>query len=337
MQKSPEKQIDYLIKITDKIGIFEHTKRDQPDFAEGYCVDDNARALQVYAKFGKEFPQLNESSKIWFSFVKSAIRNNKLGNDLEKGRWMESTEPKGEHYGRALWALGELIKSGLDKSEDAKLIFDEIYSTFETKKSPFPRVMAQIILALQNYHIEDMEVWADQLNSYYLQNKSNDWKWFDDVISYDVGRVPLALMTASDILTDKKYLVNALEMLNFLTGLIFDDKLDCFVFPGNNGWFTKSGERNIYSQQPIEAGSITEAFSKAYKITSDKKYLELARLAFDWYGGKNIVGKSLINNETGGIYDGFDSTAVNLNQGAESVLAYLLAFDAVRKLNEPTK
>ncbi|PIV10814.1 glycosyltransferase, partial [Candidatus Roizmanbacteria bacterium CG03_land_8_20_14_0_80_35_26] len=40
-------KLDHLYRMTDIVGIAEHCLIATPDLREGYCVDDNARALQV--------------------------------------------------------------------------------------------------------------------------------------------------------------------------------------------------------------------------------------------------------------------------------------------------
>ena len=324
MKQNIKKEIDYLIKLTDKIGIIEHCQIDKPDYNEGYCTDDNTRALQVCLRLKNQYPVLEDVLPIYFNFLKLAIKNEGLYNDLNPDfSWQNKFEIKGEHYGRSLAALAEM---------GDKYLFDQIYKSFDEKKSTYVRVSAQIILGLQYYRQNEIKFWADSLIEQYLNEKTDSWRWFEPFISYDIGRIPLALLTAYQITKNNKYLDVALESLDFLTELIFNKKLDCFSFPGNKGWFTKSGLRNIFDQQPIEAGSVTEAYSLAYQITKNKDYRDLALKSFAWYSGKNILKANMIDAKTGGIYDGFSEEKINYNQGAESVLSYLLAFTAIKKI-----
>ena len=41
----PDIKLDHLVRMTDSIGIFQHATFNVPNFSEGYCTDDNARAL----------------------------------------------------------------------------------------------------------------------------------------------------------------------------------------------------------------------------------------------------------------------------------------------------
>ena len=324
MKPNPQKQIDYLLKITDNVGIIEHCHLDKPNLAEGYCVDDNARALQLCLRLKKNYPILKKTFPLYFNFLKSAFQNNQLFNDLNSDlTWQKNFEINGEHYGRTLAALGEIIKFEADFSSEAKKLFDQIYSAFISGFSPHLRVSAQIICGLKYYHSTDIKLWADSLISQYLKETTNSRHWFESSFAYDNARLPFALLTAYQIIPNSQYLQVALESLDFLTKSTFNQEKKYFIFTGNNG---------IFGQQPIEAGSAVEAYSLAFQVTQNKKYHYLALKAFAWYHGQNILRKSLINPKTGGIYDGLEKNGPNLNQGAESLLSYLLAFNALKNL-----
>jgi len=321
MSHGIKKQIDYLIKLTDKIGIIEHSVFNKPNYLDGYCVDDNARALQVCLRFKEKYPVLEKFIPIYFNFLKSAVREDCLYADMNpNGTWQEKFEINGEHYGRALAAFGEI---------SAGEPFDQIYSLFTKQPCYHIRVFSHVILGLKYRQPEKIQFWADLIVEQYLKEKNDFWKWFESVLSYDLGRIPLSLLTAYQITKNLKYLEVALESLDFLIKMTFDEKNNYFVFPGNKGWFTKSGIRIIFDQQPIEAGSATEIYFLAFRITGNKKYQDLALKAFGWYSGNNIVKANMIDPQTGGIYDGFSEKEINKNQGAESVLSYLLAYSSL--------
>ena len=61
-------------------------------------------------------------------------------------------------------------------------------------------------------------------------------------------------------------------------------------------------------------------------------WLQEARLAFEWFLGGNDLGLDLYDAKTGGCCDGLQEDRVNLNQGAESTLAFLLALGEMKLL-----
>jgi len=270
---------------------------------------------------------------IYFDFLKKAWKNDKFYNDLNEDlTWKENFLINGEHCGRSLLALGEAIENNY-RSEESKDLFNKIYFLIESNKTEYLRVIAQTILGLQFYKKEKIEFWTDKLMKRYDETKDSKWRWFEEVISYDNGRLPMALLVAYKTTKNKEYLTAGLESLDFLTEHIFDVKNNHFSFPGNQGWFTKDGIRAKFDQQPIEAGGMTEVYCLAYEITKNKRYLELAKKVFHWYLGENILGLKMINEETGGMFDGLNRNGkVNPNQGAESVLSYLMAAKELNQL-----
>jgi len=219
MKLKKDKQINYLLKLSDEVGLIEHATRDEPNYKEGWCVDDNARAIQVCLAF-PENKQLNQKLSTYVSFIKSAWREGKLFNDFNEDlTWKDDATTDGEHIGRALAAFGELINKRKD-FENIKGLADKIYKSIKNKKIRWPRVTAQLVLGGKYLYPEDIKKWADKLVKIYRQVNDNNWKWFESKISYDNGRIPMALLTAFEITGDKKYLKIATESLDFLTDLL---------------------------------------------------------------------------------------------------------------------
>lgn len=160
-----KKQIDCLIKLTDKVGIIEHSIFDKPNYLDGYCVDDNARALQVCLRFKEKYPILENVLSVYLNFLKSALKEDHLYADMNSdGDWQEKFEINGEHYGRTLTALGEV---GADK------LFDQIYSFLTKEPCRHVRVFAHIILGLQYRYPERIRFWADLMIEQYLREKND--------------------------------------------------------------------------------------------------------------------------------------------------------------------
>ena len=329
MEVKTEKQIDCLLNVTDKIGLIEHCRENKPDYNEGWCVDDNARGLQVALRYKLS----KEIIDLYFDFLKKAWNGKIFRNDLNRNlTWKEDFLISGEHCGRALFALGEAIKNGYRKEESERL-FNKIYLLIKENKDNFLRVIAETILGLQFYNADKIEFWAEKLVDIYNKEMDNKWKWFSSEITYDNGRLPMAMLVAYQKTEKERYFNVAIESLSFLTKLIFNKNKDCFSFPGNNGWFNKAGAKAEFGQQPIEAGSMVEVYVLAYEVTKNKKYKDLAEKAFEWFLGKNMLGIKMIDEITGGVYDGLEQNGANKNQGAESVLSYLIAAKEIEKLD----
>lgn len=343
-------KLDHLYRMTDSVGIWEHSVMATPDLREGYCVDDNARALRVALRLREE-----KLIDIYLKFLVAAAGEKEFKNDLDQS-FVWQNGGLGENFGRAMAALADTAKLGLrdDQKLTGMFLFDQYVKYIENVDQI--RSKAWLIYALlirdqcspklgsmlENYiKVKVSQKKIGQIGKYdfkktarrlseelitsYEKNSSSSWKWFEDKITYDVGRLPWALFWAYSVFGNEKYLNVAKESLDFLLEQIYSKKLDCFSFPGYRGWFDKKGSKSIFGQQPIEAGSVVEACTEAFAVTKEEKYLDWARKALAWYHGRNILGSEMVDQDTGGVYDGLEEEGVNLNQGAESILSYLLA------------
>lgn len=77
---------------------------------------------------------------------------------------------------------------------------------------------------------------------------------------------------------------------------------------------------------------MVSACIEAYRTTDDSFWLDEARLAFEWFLGKNDLGLPLYDSRTGGCCDGLHEDRVNQNQGAESTLSWLLSLVEMKLL-----
>jgi hypothetical protein len=84
-------------------------------------------------------------------------------------------------------------------------------------------------------------------------------------------------------------------------------------------------------EQPIDVAYTVLALDKFYDLFKDEDYLQKMKTSFDWFLGNNHLQQVIYNPCTGGCYDGLEENYVNLNQGAESTISYLMARCAVEK------
>lgn len=123
---------------------------------------------------------------------------------------------------------------------------------------------------------------------------------------------------------NKEYKQIAQKSIDFLNNITFEKK-DYFSPIGQDGWFFRNGKRAYFDQQPEDTASAVEALVTAYQTTNNKKYLKKARLAFQWFLGKNHLNQMVYDEATGGCYDGLGKYSLNFNQGAESSISYFIA------------
>ena len=164
---------------------------------------------------------------------------------------------------------------------------------------------------------------TDILVIHFEQNQSDGWNWFESLLAYDNGILPLALLHASQILENDKAKDIAFKSMDFLTTHTLKDGYLSVI--GNRQWFVKDKERSIFAQQPIDAMAMVLMYHQAFVLTGIREYLEMLFTSFMWFLGENDLRMNLYDYETKGCCDGFEDYGVNRNQGAESSLAYLIS------------
>lgn len=331
----PEIDTSHLIKLTDNFGVIQFAVQSNPDLNSGYTLDDNARAILVctkhYEKF-REFKQL-DMIKTYLNYIKYVQKKDgKLYNFVSKDKTINGNQWSEDAHGRAIWALGYLISSPSMpedfKREAEKIIIRAVAASHDIRS---PRALAFIIQGLYFYskitnsqktkrYISQL---ADYLISLYKSASNPTWRWFEPYMTYANSKLPEALLYAYLSTGKRDYLDIGLESLDFLLSQTF--KEDLFVPVGQHGWYLQEGKKAEFDQQPIEASYMIQTLILAYKISRDEKYKEHALQTFQWYVGKNTLNQVVYDSTTGGCFDGIGEKAINLNQGAESTISYLLA------------
>ena len=115
----------------------------------------------------------------------------------------------------------------------------------------------------------------------------------------------------------------AFESIAFLESKVFHDNMISPV--GNDGWLRRGGRAAKFDQQGIDVMAMVLFYEQAFHITHDPIYQTRMHQSFDWFLGNNDLGISLYDATTGGCADGLHSEGVNLNQGAESSIAYWIS------------
>lgn len=323
-----------LREFTDDTGLFQHAKYSVPDRRLGYSTDDNARALVIVSKcyniYGLEFSVRLAKTYLGFLYYmhrKDGFFYNKLSYDRLR-KWDKSEDT----YGRSLWGCASLYSSRMP--DDLRLLAKELLdaSLKVTDKLKALRGMALTIIALHEYHykannkdaINDLvKKLAHKMMEAYDKSSDSSWRWFEDLMTYENARLPQALFLAYNITGEKDFLKVALESFDFLCKATLVNGI--FWPVGNRGWYPRGKSKALYDQQPVEAGSMSEAALDAFMITNERKYLEIAKTAMKWFFGKNSIGVKVYDEKTGRCYDGITPHGLNLNQGAESMLSYMLA------------
>jgi hypothetical protein len=238
--------------------------------------------------------------------------------------------------GRAIWALGYLIAQRDLLPEDLIEEAIKLMKLSMTKVVDLhsPRAIAFIIKGIYYSHkthktADDLRITkhlADKLVQMYKHEATEDWQWFESYLTYGNSILPEAMLCAYITLGNPEYKIIATTSFEFLLSKIFSN--DSIKVISNKGWMYKNGPNKnavIGGEQPIDIAYTILALSKFYDVFSDENYLNKMKTAFQWFLGKNHLNQIVYNPCTGGCYDGLEEAYINLNQGAESTVSYLLA------------
>ncbi len=334
----PEIKLGHIQNMTTGFGMIQFSKINKPDINSGYTLDDNARAMIAICKhfqISKDKADLQLIS-IYLNFIKFCQHNDgsflNYVNEQKQFTTQNYETNLDDSNGRAIWALGYLIslKEILPQqlSETAEKIIQR--NLIWAEKIHSTRAMAFIIKGLHYQNSEKnlplLKELANRLVKMYQHEAKNDWHWFESYLTYGNSVLPEALLCAWITTKDELYKQIAEESFRFLLSKIMID--DNIKVISNKGWLQKENTENdtpIGGQQPIDVAYTVLALSLFYQIFNDEKYLQMMNNSFNWFLGKNHLNQIVYNPATGGCYDGLEEKNVNLNQGAESTVSYLMA------------
>ena len=345
-KKMPKIRLKHLIKLTDQFGIIQFASGSAPDRNSGYSVDDAARALIVLCLHYQIFknPSVLKIAKIYLRFIQYVqAPDGRFFNFVSENKKIDADHWSEDAHGRGLWALGVFTASSMPAKlrKEADRLYQKALAPIS--QLHYPRAIAFSLIglcwekmALPRRKINpNLKRQADRLIALYRQNSAPTWQWFEPKLYYSNAKLPEALLRAYLATRKKEYLRVAEKTLGFLSAITF--KNETFTPIGQKGWYAQGGSRAYFDQQPEEVAEMVQALALSFTITKKKRYLDQAREAFQWFLGENLLNQIMYDEATGGCHDGLGQFAINLNQGAESTISYLLARLTLEKYQKNSK
>ena len=334
----PKLKLDHLFRLSDSAGIFQHASFTVPNFAEGYCTDDNARALvlaMMLQRLGLDSPRLNERAATYAAFLNHAFdrQRGRFHNFMSFERhWLDKIGSE-DCQGQSLWALGMCVAQAGQGS--FQQLAAELFELALPVAAQFtsPRAWAFTLIGIDEYlrrfggdrrASQIRESLTAKLMQRYADAATDEWQWFEEVVSYANAKLPHAMILSGRCMNDDAMVQLGLKTLRWLVK-IQTSEAGSFRPVGSNGFYPRGKERALFDQQPIEAQATVSACIEAYHATGDMFWVTEARRAFEWFLGRNDLGLALYDAGTGGCRDGLHVDRLSQNQGAESTLAFLLA------------
>lgn len=337
--RPPAINLAHLKKMTTDVGIIQFSKINQPDIDSGYTLDDNARALIAMCMHYELTEDKGDVEYIrtYLNFIKYCQQpEGYFLNYVDRGK--KFTEQNNatnlaDANGRAIWALGYLL------SRRALLPAAVIATAEGVLRQALPRVemlhstraMAFALKGLYYYNLGKkssgnsnfIKMLADRLVQMYRHESEQGWQWYESYLTYANSTLPEAMLFAWLETGSLAYKDIALSSFDFLLGQTFNK--NGIEVISNKNWLHKGQEAGPPGEQPIDVAYTILALSRFYDAFQDEAYLKKMKTAFNWFLGDNRLHQIIYNPCTGGCYDGLEETHVNLNQGAESTVCYLMA------------
>jgi hypothetical protein len=331
----PKMDFSHIQNLTDDTGIIQHAMFDMPNRKEGYCIDDNARALllMVWACKDKQNKLAFRLLPVYLSYIHyMQTSDGYFRNFMSYSKSIIEERGSEDSFGRTIMALGFLANEGTTTLliRSAAEMFSRAYPHIAKLTSLRGRANAVIGLCqfIKYNYPDDLKTdlvtsLANSLVAEYRLNSGDNWHWFEEVLTYDNAILPLALLNAYEITQNSTYLAVAFDAMEFLESKVIHNGI---VRPvGNDGWCSRNGPTAQFDQQPIDVMAMVLFYQQAFRLTREQPFLDKMYTAYQWFLGKNDMLQPLYDQSTGGCADGLLAEGINLNQGAESTLAYWLS------------
>jgi hypothetical protein len=322
-----------LVVLSDDVGVIQHALESVPNRKFGYCTDDVARGFMValaHARLATAERVSLRLASTYLAFLQHAqLDDGRFHNFMAYDRtWLDEI---GTHdsCGRAIWALGYGVGYAPSSAwrRVCRTLLDRALSSLDSLEYIRSRAYAALGLAhaqaalAEPKYASALDYLAGEILGAYEATAGDDWRWFENVMTYDNARLPEALIRAGQVLREPRYGNVGIEALAFYEGVTLEDGIHVPI--GNEGWYPRGGRRARYAQQPLEACAMVDAELAAFDLTGNAAHVATAETAMEWYHGKN--SRNVVMVQGGGCYDGLGEKSINPNMGAESTLAFLAA------------
>ena len=340
----PEIDLAHVRLMTDDTGMLQHAEFDVPRYRDGYCIDDNARALILMTQVeeaGTEAPEVVRAlATRYLAFMSHAFdeTSGRFQNFLTYARSWHEGPGSDDSHGRAIWGLGTVVGRTSDPGRRGLAVRLFHASLPAATSLVSPRAWAYVLLGIDEYlrafegdsNVESVRAaLTAKMMERFRHSRGADWPWFEDRLTYCNARLSQALLLSAARMGDEEMAKVAESSLEWLLSQhVAPD--GTFAPVGTNGFYVRGEQRANFDQQPVEACAMVSACLDAHRVTGHARYFEHARRAFQWFLGQNPQDAPVYDARTGGCRDGIHVDRMNQNQGAESTLSFLMALAEMR-------
>lgn len=346
----PALSLSYFEQLMGPHGLYQHATGRTPLLTEGYCTDDNARAVFVLLHARPRLTSRERQrqaallARCWQFITEARTAAGRYYNFRHAdGRWLPHEESQ-DMYARLFRCLLAVLEH--DDNTTRRTAAGELLPPLTATVADFthPRAWAETLVAIGQASetvrsafdlIPLAERGAAHLRQLWGKNRADDWPWFEPAMTYANGLLPHGLLAARDLVPEPWLLKTLHASTAFLVQTTVNDGL--FTPIGSRGWYPRGGTPSHDNEQPIEASVMLDflvdyqaAFPTALPPT-------IVAAPYLWFFGANRAHLTLADPTTGASYDGLFLHGPNTNYGAESMLAYLWTEIRLQQSQPPTQ
>ncbi len=326
----------HLFRMTDHTAILQHAHGCTPNYKTGYCLDDNARALLLSMMAFNQFkdPKYITIAVRYLSYINHMQhKDGRFDNFMTYSHTLFENDHSEDAFGRTIWALGYLVRFA--PNDDLFQLGHELFhrSLNQVEHLNHPRGYANCILGLYHYvnRFPDQDRFVKMISELatilcdgYDACSKESWQWYETIITYDNALLPAALYKAYELTGSERYLAVADATTAFLESKCFlSDHLSLI---GNRRWLRMDEDYELFAQQPIDAMAMVVLYDSIHQLKKDQASADKLRISFKWFLGFNDLDLPLYDTDSSGCNDGIEEFSINRNQGAESTIAYHMAW-----------
>jgi glycosyltransferase involved in cell wall biosynthesis len=330
----PKINLEHMHHLTTDVGMIQFSKINHADAESGYTIDDNARALIAMCMHYEATRNAADLvyMNIYLSFIGYCIQaNGRFLNYVDSAQLFTPQNKENnldDANGRAIWALGFVIS--MREILPAEMIGTAI-QLMDAGSMHSTRAIAFALKGLFFYDTvlpnERNKMLAStlghRLERMFAHESEAGWDWFESYLTYANGILPEGMLCAYQITGENLFKDVSKKAFDFLLLNTFSRSTIKLI--SNQSWKYKGGNAAVFGEQPIDVAYTIMALSRFYEVFEDDTYLQKMAIAFTWFLGNNHLHQIIYNPCTGGCYDGLEENHVNLNQGAESTVSYLMS------------
>jgi hypothetical protein len=192
----------------------------------------------------------------------------------------------------------------------------------------FAALGAAEVLSVEPANASARSLLADAADEMPGLGHRSDWPWPEPRLTYANAVLPEAMIAAGSALDRPVLQRRGLELLAWLLARETPNGYLSVTPVGGSG---RRDRGPGFDQQPIEAAALADACIRALRVDGGQQWRDGVTAAAHWFLGGNDSGVVMWNPSSGGGFDGLQRSGANLNQGAESTLAFLSTMQHARR------